>query len=90
VTKDSVSRAFEFAGREKKAAAIAQLMRVDHVPVGRLELYERWMYDASSPNASQGSIEYWMKYARAAGYKRKTPPSTECRRMVIAMLKGTK
>lgn len=65
---------YEQQGREKKAAAIAEQIR------------ERWAVDHLDALLDDG--DWWLRVACAAGYTRKTPPSMECRRMVIDMLRG--
>lgn len=66
---------FEIAGREKKASAIADMMRAEGYG------------ESAAMSLSDGE---WLRFAQSAGYKRKTPPSAECRRMVIGMLRGGK
>ena len=69
----AVVNVLEFLGRERKAVAIAQMMEADGVKVSILHHFT----DAD-----------WLMYAQAAGYKRKTAPSLECRQMVRVMLQG--
>lgn len=66
---------YEQQGRERKAAAIADKLVSALVTID--DATERLSYD-----------EFWHRHARAAGYNRKTPPSMECRRMVVEMLRG--
>jgi hypothetical protein len=73
LTGPEAANQFEILGREKKASAIADMMRADGVTPERAG----WLPE-----------DGWLRYSQAAGYKRKTPPSAETRRMVLEMLRG--
>ena len=64
---------FETRGREQKALAIAHTVEE---------------MSGSSVDVEQLTEAGWLKLAQLAGYKRKTPPSAETRRIVIEMLRS--
>lgn len=78
---------FEMLGREKKSAAIADMMRADGVTSSFAFEMSALVEHGNTLQAS-GATDWWLRFARSAGYKRKTVPSAETRRMVIELLEG--